>query len=288
MKNQLLEPEIQIGLNAIQNRDIFYDLLQPLCITTLSRIASEDFDLIPKFYAVMLQNGDTRWRVSLYTIAIWLINANPELIPGFAEFANIARCEEKPILEDLRISFLSKAGDFEFVRQSVTFPFLRLMEHIVVVDVPHLYEVDALNERTSLCEDLNSFVPIAPIDERLSGNERVRIIRETLENVDLPPFRSWMRMMIQGARFMGDEHSVEKNIDFPRLEGIRLEIPEFVHDEDNGDDEGTVEEKVVTIQRESPMDFVIIGAEPFVPPMEAVNATGQEFFEQIAEDSETL
>jgi hypothetical protein len=49
------------------------------------------------------------------------------------------------------------------------------MERIVVVDVPHFYEVDALNERTSLCEDLNSFVPMAPINERFAANERIRI-----------------------------------------------------------------------------------------------------------------
>jgi hypothetical protein len=142
--------------------------------------------------------------------------------------------------------------------------------------------------RLTLCENLNSFVPMAPVDERIAANERVRVIRETLESVDLPPFRGWARIMAQGARFMGEEHTVEKEIDFARLEGIKLEIPEFGPNEDSGEDEGAVEEKVVAVQRESPLDFVIIGAEPFLPSMETVNATGQDFFEQIAEEGEAM
>jgi hypothetical protein len=159
------------------------------------------------------------------------------------------------------------------------------MERIVVVDVPHLYEVDALNERTSLCEDLNSFVPMAPTDPRLAGNERVAIIRDTLEMVDLPPFRDWSRMKDDGAAFMGGQGHVA--VDLQRIDGVRVEVPEVIHDDREEDGEFEVEGDGE--DDDWGLGFVILGPEPFIPLMDAVNATGVEYFEQIlgSEEGET-
>jgi hypothetical protein len=152
------------------------------------------------------------------------------------------------------------------------------MERIVVVDVPHLYEVDALNERTSLCEDLNSFVAMAPTDPRLAVHERVAGIRETLDAVDLPPFRQWERLRADGEAFMGGPGNT--TVDLERVEGIRIEVPEVAHD-DGGEEDGEFDADADEEGDPWGMGFVILGPEPFIPSMEAVNGTGVEYFEQM-------
>jgi hypothetical protein len=200
-------------------------------------------------------------------------------VPAFAEFAALVRADAKPLRGALRAALL---GRFERAApvetEDAPFPFLKLMERIVVVDVPHLYEVDALNERTSLCEDLNSFVPMAPVDERLAGNERVRIICETLETVDLPPYRAWARLMADGGALIGGGGVAA--VDLRRVEGAVLEIPLPIEAEEGNDDEDTVVEAGGE-EEDWGMGLAIIGPEPFLPSMEMVNLTGVEYFEHI-------
>jgi hypothetical protein len=280
LKVALPEPEIQAGLDAIRNGNAtaLYETAIPLCTVALAKIVSEDFELIGHLYAAMLRNAGGRRRLSLYVAASWIIS--PSCAHAFAEFAALVDGDSHPQRAPLREAILTRlAGAPEHLEILPNgFPFLRLMERIVVVDVPHLYEVDALNERTSLCEDLNSFVPMAPTDPRLAGNERVTIIRETLETVDLPPFREWERVKADGEAFMGGVGHT--TVDLERIEEVRIDVPEVVHDDDaeedgefgvegDGGDEGWQ------------MGFVILGPEPFIPSMEAVNATGVEYFEQI-------
>jgi hypothetical protein len=282
----LPEPEIQAGLAAVRKDAAFAETLRPLCRVVVARLDPEDIALAGKFWAALLRFGDARAKIPLYAIAAWVLEDAPTAAPAFAEFAAIVRTDERTLRTDLREEFLSRAGDFEFTEEPAAFPVLRLMERIVVVDVPHLYEVDALGERTSLCEDLNSFVPIAPLDERLAENERVKIICETMETVDLPPFRTWARLTSEGSMFMGEDRGADKSVDLEILEGVRLEIPEFTANEE-GEEQDHAEEDAPEVETvASPMDFVIIGADVFLPSMDVVNTTGQEFFEQITAEAE--
>jgi hypothetical protein len=280
LKTALPEPEIQAGLDAIRNGNAasLYQAALPLCAVAIAKIDPEDFALIGQFYALTLRNAGGRRRLSLYVAASWI--TSPACAAAFAEFASLVDADTRPQHQPLRAAVLARLAGCpaHAAPPEQSFPFLRLMERIVVVDVPHLYEVDALNERTSLCEDLNSFVPMAPIDPRLTGNERVAIIRETLDTADLPPFREWARVKADGAAFMGG--TGEATVDLAKLDGIRIDVPEVAHDDGGEEDEEFGDEKDEP-DDEGALGFVTLGPEPFIPSIDAVNTTGIEYFEQI-------
>jgi hypothetical protein len=76
-------------------------------------------------------------------------------------------------------------------------------------------------------------------------------------------------------------------VDLGRLRKVRLEPPEGV--EVCGDEAEDVLEFVEKAALdEAPFDLVIIGPELFLPQMEIVNPTGQEYFEQLLVEDERV
>jgi hypothetical protein len=232
----------------------------------------------------MLRHGDKNLKIPLYSLATILIDQIPETATNLLSFAELVKEDVKNRRIQLQATFLERipsAVEPAPRAQVATFPFLKLTERIVVVDVPHLYEVDALSERASLCEDINGFIPICPIDPIFLKVEKVRVIREMLEKVDIPPFQRWSKMMADGLAFLHDDRKIVKHsVNLAKLHGVRLEVPlveaEF---EDEAIEEPVVQEEQVTSA--SPLDMTIIDAEVFLPTMDVVNAAGAEYFEQI-------
>jgi hypothetical protein len=283
LRAALPEREIQAGLDAIRsgNESAFCDSVRPLTRVTIAQVEPEDLELVGLFYAGILRNADGRARPPLYETATCVLEMAPESAPAFAEFAALVRADNKPLRAQLRAVLLARLpdGPDEWTAPQPTFPFLRVMERIVVVNVPHLYEMDALNERSSLCEDLNAFIPMALSDERFAGNERVKLIRETIESLDLPAYRNWGTLLADGQS-IGKPRTDARSVDLERLDGVKLEIPDLFDDFVE-----EIEEQYEPTEEVAPpevvLDFVTIGPEPFLPTMDVVNSIGQEFFESV-------
>jgi hypothetical protein len=192
----LVEEEIQVGLDAVREAQEteFYDSVKDLFRVALTRVDQDDLQLIATFYTSMLRHGDKNLKIPLYSLATILIDQIPETATNLLSFAELVKEDVKNRRIQLQATFLERIPSaVEPVPKApvAPFPFLKLTERIVVVDVPHLYEVDALSERASLCEDINGFIPICPIDPIFLKVEKVRVIREMLEKVDIPPFQRW-------------------------------------------------------------------------------------------------
>jgi len=290
MKSQLLEKEIQVSLDsAIEGQEsIFYDSINDLFTIAFGHVDQEDISLIIQFYTLLLKNGDKSLKIPLYTLATLLLEISPESINKFTKFANLVKDDVKDRTLQLQARFLEKIPIDLITPTEVvdlSFPFLKLTEKIVVVDVPHLYEIDALNERTALCIDLNSFIPVCLMDPAFLVVEKVQKIRESLENVDLAPFQKWSRMIADGMTFLYGERQIVKHvINVQKLQGIRLDVPILAiecDDEIVEESEVQEEEIVENVQSTSCLDLVIIGPDVFIPAMDVVNSTGAEYLEHI-------
>jgi hypothetical protein len=160
-----------------------------------------------------------------------------------------------------------------------------MLERIVVVDVPHLYDFEILAETSGLCEDLNSFVPMCPMDPIFAGVDRIRLIRETLEKVDLSPYHEWSHLIVKGMTFLYDAaQMVKETVNLEALADVSLLIsvpaPGVDFEIEGEEDEmrrATAEDSVVN-QAES--ELVVIGPHAFLPTMEMVNEIGQELFDR--------
>jgi hypothetical protein len=232
----------------------------------------------------MLRHGDKNLKIPLYSLATILIDQIPETATNLLLFAELVREDVKNRRIQLQATFLERipsAVEPAPKAPVATFPLLKLTERIVVVDVPHLYEVDALSERASLCEDINGFIPICPIDPIFLNVEKVRVIREMLEKVDITPYQRWSKMMADGLAFLHDDRKIIKHsVNLKKLNDVRLEVPliEAEFDED-AIEETIVQEEQVTSA--SPFDITLIDAEVFLPTMDVINGAGAEYFEQI-------
>jgi hypothetical protein len=287
-------PELQDELAAlIQDTDC--DLpasMDRICSMALEYVNDDDLRPITKFYTSMLRTGDRFIRVPLYVLATCIVQNRRSTAAMFGDFAVLVQREAnredgKGRRQQLQATFLDAMGDLpsSAVLPDRRFPVLKMLERIVVVNVPHLYDFEILAETSGLCEDLNSFVPMCPLDPLFFRVDRIRLIRETLEKVDLSPYHEWSDLMVKGMTFLYDEaQMVKQTVNLEALFDVSLfvSVPtagvdfEAVSEQDELR-RASVEGSVVN-QTEN--ELVVVGPEAFLPTMEMVNEIGHELFDR--------
>jgi hypothetical protein len=252
LTSALLEPTIQAGLDAIWsgNAPAFYAVAKPLCAVALvwrPRISPATFTR--RCSATV----DGAWRVSLYTADTSVVTADSA--PAFAEFATRIRADEKLLHGAPRAAILSRFKEFLTVETGAAPSlFLMLIKRIVVVDVPHLYEVGALKERTFALRGLESLCP--------DGRSRRAPCGERAGERDMRDFGK------RGSAAVSELDTADGGWSSGYWWGGVAIVDVKKVEEDVGDEEWG-------------MGFVIIGPGLFLPLMEIVNTIGVEYCEQI-------
>ena len=297
LQNSVSNPVITAGLDVIENQDAScYDAIQDVFREALKHIESDDIPMIARFYTSILFHGDKDMKLPLYALAALLVEAIPDSVKYMREFSVFAEGDPdrrnqfgRKYLAAVRSQAANlQESDYIEFEKSNRFPVLRLMERIVVVDTPHLYEFDEGPETTAQCGNLNGFLPICPVDPCFVDVPVVQRIRNSLERMEMPPFRDWSSQIGKGMTFLFDDKNTGKtNI---VLEDVRFNelipktttsiAPEVSHD--------TMETIFLRSEVGDPYDFIYIGdpkdlvvvaPNAFVPSFDVVNGCGQELFE---------
>ena len=300
LKHSVSNKVITEGLDMIiENEDLYcYDAIQDVFREALKFIEPDDVPMIVHFYTVMLMNGDKHMKLPLYTLTTLILESLPESIKYLKEFTVIAEGDQdkknqfyRKYLSAVRHK-VSDMKDIEYVEMETNtyFPLFPLMERIVVVDTPHLYEFDEGPEAAALCVNLNAFLPICPIEPCFDGVPIMQRIRNGLERLEMPPFSEWSSQIGKGMTFIFDDNNTGKkktiNLDgatfnqhIPKtLSSIAPEVSHdtietiFLRSEAAGDPSAF-------IFIGDPKDLVVLMPNAFVPSFQVVNECGQELFE---------
>lgn len=274
-----------------------YQAIQNLCESVFLHLDTEDIELVVcNFYTTLLENCDKNLKIPLYTVATWIIEKREDAAKivksawRFIELMKEDMTTKMALFVDMFMNAIKKhklsfgRTDVVEVKPSV-FPSLLILERIVVVDVPHLYDITVLNEMQTSCEDLNSFLPMCPIDPVFSNVEVISQIKQMLEKADFPPFNEWSQLINKGMTFLldADALSIRQPFDVANIFQVSLSLSESVSSiksEYLGEEDMLEPNDEINETQESvPDKFFVLGADAFLPTMDIVNETGQDLFE---------
>ncbi|KAH0793712.1 hypothetical protein GPJ56_002433 [Histomonas meleagridis] len=176
------------------------------------------------------------------------------------------------------------------------FPQLDIFERIVVVDVPHLYEIQSVDSKLLSFNDLNSLPPLLPIDERLASNERFQNMSSLLKLFRCEPIVSWNELLEKCITYLIESEDLndmmkKKSMSTCRIESGINEILNMINEQpQQTDDIKEEEEEIVEEMNESdelvislgqdPFSLISLNAKMFIPTVDEVNYIGNDLFEE--------
>lgn len=212
LKTSVSNSIIAEGLDEIiESGDISsYSTVQDVFCESLKHIHLDDIPMIMRFYTSMLLHGDKHMKLPLYVLTTLIVQSIPDSVRFLSEFTAITEAshEKKRQYHRNYLAAVRSLASLSYPEETMDkdiFPLFSLMEHIVVVDIPHLYEFDEAAEMMGTSGSLNALLPICPVDPSFVGVPIMQKIRNILERLELSPFKDWSSQIGKGMTFLFDD-----------------------------------------------------------------------------------
>jgi len=287
------------NLNAILSGEsnVFYESMKQVTIACLNIMDQSDIPYVGNFYVNMFKFGDKYIRIPLYSLISWIIEStldvNPFLV-SIHEMLNLVLSEysskRAPFIENLKKSLEYRSVILQSLPKLYhedSIPVIPLLEKIVVVDIPHMYDVSILNECESKCEDINSFIPLCPVRGEINQSESIRKIRTMIAKIVFPPFHEWSLLISRSKICLFEVYSLKERdfIDNKASKCISMilqkSLNEILNESSTADDE--IDDSDIG-SLPSPDSLLSIPPKMFIPTIFEVNLIGNDMYERETTD----
>lgn len=170
-------------------------IMYRVCNRVIEIIDKDDLRLVLKFYANHIRFGFKFMKIALLSLISQIIEKYPDMAAEVTEYTNdiaMVQVENKKIAKFMpKVSLTREKNLFK----KKAFPSFIIFDHIVVVEVPHLYEMnnadDLLDEAEDVNSKLNAFPHMLPHDEVLLTDPQIEMLNENLKQVVIQPYETW-------------------------------------------------------------------------------------------------
>jgi hypothetical protein len=308
LKRFISDPAILNCLSFIgsdEDVDVFANIAT-LCEIIVPQIPTSDLLLITKFFHHCLVWGDKSLSSPTYAVVAHIVSHAIDKQPILERLGpltaivekdqNESRCSYRDLYMEVCAVVKDLAPEEE---QSGVWPDLVLFERIVVVKIPHLYEVNVSDIANISILDLTSFPPLLPFDVVLLQGERFKRFFAVLSQYRFEPFMQWYELTgkllasLVGRLDWGD---LRRTIAVGELKlkttfSTILKQIEITPQNEINDTEQNQEEEEDLIEEKQPAAdpyaFVFLTSQTFVPSVSDVNIIGNEQFEDGRIGNET-